>query len=535
MLASMSRAGDPYTRRSFLGRAAAAAAVPGAVAVAASCGGPPAARNALPRRRLAVTRHPKVAENSLPGDPNWWITTLGAPDGIVGYAGRASVLAGESAALYVSTDSREFYVRAFRMGWYRGDLARKVWQSGPVRGHRQRPAGLAGSTNTVPTNTVRTDWGASLTVPTDGWPAGSYLLRLDAESGAQRYVPLTVRSASTAGKVVIKNAVATWQAYNTWGGYDLYTGPTGGYAQRSLVVSLDRPYDREGAFLFLVYERKLINLAERMGLPLAYLSSMDLATDPDALRGASALVSPGHDEYWTPQERQHVTAARDAGMNIAFLGANAMFRRVRLAPSALGPDRQVICYKTSYQQDPLYGRDNALVTNDFRAPPDPDPESSVTGTMYEGYPAVADFVVGDPGAWPLAGTGARRGDRFAALVGIEYDRVTPGYPVERPIQVLSHSPLVCDGVASFADSAYYTHRGGAGVLNVGTMRWVESFGPPTYHWGLTRACGRFTRRVTANVLRAFADGPAAARYPAHDNLAQVHERAGDPIVSGTGL
>jgi len=67
------------------------------------------------------------------------------------------------------------------------------------------------------------------------------------------------------------------------------------------------------------------------------------------------------------------------------------------------------------------------------------------------------------------------------------------------------------------------------------MRWVESFGPPTYHWGLTRACGRFTRRVTANVLRAFADGPAAARYPAHDNLAQVHERAGDPIVSGTGL
>ena len=74
---------------------------------------------------------------------------------------------------------------------------------------------------------------------------------------------------------------------------------------------------------------------------------------------------------------------------------------------------------------------------------------------------------------------------------------------------------------SYADSAYYTHRSGAGVFNAGTMRWVESFGPPTYGWGITRKCGRFTRRVTANVLRAFADGPAAravprARQPARD-------------------
>ena len=68
-----------------------------------------------------------------------------------------------------------------------------------------------------------------MTVPTDGWPAGSYLLRLDAHSGAQRYVPLTIRSSDTAGKVVLKNCVATWQAYNTWGGYDLYKGPDGSY------------------------------------------------------------------------------------------------------------------------------------------------------------------------------------------------------------------------------------------------------------------------------------------------------------------
>ena len=167
-------------------------------------------------------------------------------------------------------------------------------------------------------------------------------------------------------------------------------------------------------------------------------------------------------------------------MNLAFLGANAMFRRTRLAPSPLGPNRQVICYKTSYQQDPMYGKHDQLVTSDWREPPHADPESSLIGTLYEGYPAISDFVVYAPHAWMFARHRGAQGQQFGTLIGIEYDRVTPGYPVQRPIQVLSHSPLVCKGVHSFADSAYYTHRGGAGVFNAGTMRWVESFGrPPT--------------------------------------------------------
>jgi outer membrane lipoprotein-sorting protein len=520
--------GESPTRRVFLRRAASAAAiaaVPGAVA--AGCGGA-GSQARLAAHRAAARR---VPENSLPGDPNWWISKLGAPDEVMGYAGQSSVLPGRPVDLYVSTTAREFKVVAFRVGWYNGDLARRVWESGPVRGRRQKPAGF-----TEKTSTVTTDWGTSVTVPTDGWPAGSYLLRLDAHSGAQRYIPLTIRSPHTAGKVVLKNCVATWQAYNTWGGYDLYKGPDGSYGTRSLAVSLDRPYDQEGAYLFLVYERKLINLAERLGLPLAYLTSMDIASDPHALDGASALASLGHDEYWSPPERAAVTAARDAGVNLAFLGANAMFRRTRLEPTPLGADRLVICYKTSYLQDPMYGRDNALVTNNaWREPPDPDPESSVIGTLYESYPTVADYVVAAPDAWMFAGTGARKGTRFASLVGIEYDRVNPGYPVQRPIQVLSHSPLTCNGVNSYADSAYYTHRSGAGVFNAGTMRWVESFGPPLYHWGITKACGTFTRRVTANVLRAFADGPAAAKYPAHDNLDAMHEWPGDPISAGHNL
>ena len=477
-----------------------------------------------PRRRT-------VSENSRAGDPHWRIRRRGDPDAMLGYAGQASVLPGESITLFASTTARSFTVTAFRMGWYGGDEARLVWKSGTVPGHRQRAASLI-----EPTRTVEARWGPSLTIPTHDWPEGSYLLRMDSEAGAQRYVPVTVRSARTAGKIVIKNCVATWQAYNTWGGYDLYHGPAGpaDYSNRSLAVSLDRPYDASGAYMFLWHEQKFITLAERSGLDLAYITSMDIESDPQQLDGASALFSLGHDEYWSPPERAHVTAARDAGTNLAFLGANCCFRRTRIASTQLGPGRLVICYKTSYLQDPMYGKDNALVTSDWREPPHQDPESSLIGTLYESNPVDAAYVVATPDAWMFRDTGVTKGTSFTGLVGIEYDRVNPDSAVQRPIEILSHSPLTCRGVNSYADSAYYTHSGGAGVFNSGTMRWVASMGN-LRAFGLNAGTARFTKRVTANLLHAFADGPAAARYPARDNLAAMQEWAGDPIAAQHNL
>jgi hypothetical protein len=523
MLSAMIRHGSGSggtSRRAFLGLSAA-----GAVAAASGCSsGSSGSAGSGPTPRARAARR-KVAENALPGDPHWEIRHLGTANAITGYAGAASVLTGQSFPLSVSTASRGFRVRAFRLGWYRGDGARQVWQSGPLRGRRQNPPGVSAGTNTV-----QTAWDPVLEVPTDDWPAGAYLLRLDADSGAQRYVPITVRSASTAGRVVLKSCVSTWQAYNTWGGYDLYKGADGSYGNRSLAVSLDRPYDLNGADMFLTYERNVVKLAEALGLPLAYATGMDIAADPHLLDGASALISPGHDEYWTPSERAHVTAARDAGVNLAFLGANAMFRRIRLDADG----RLVVCYKTSYTEDPEYGKDNALVTSDWREPPVPDPESSLIGTIYEGYPANAAYQVATPDSWLFAGTGVAEGARFANLVGVEYDRVNPAYPVPRPIQVLSHSPLVCQGARSFGDSAYYTHSGGAGVFNSGTMRWVEAIYGDRPH-GIGGRTPAFVKQVTTNLLRAFADGPAAARYPAHDNLDAMHEYVGDPIGNPANL
>src|ERR1700737_3134659 len=149
------------------------------------------------------------------------------------------------------------------------------------------------------------------------------------------------------------HGVATWQAYNLWGGYSLYQGSNGAYATRSYEVSFARPYDDGGAEKFLVYERAAVTLAERLRLPVAYTTGLDVHQDPKVLDGARAVFSLGHDEYWTPEQRQYVTQARDAGVNLAFLGANTCYRRIRFGASPTGANRTVLCYKTAYQEDPL--------------------------------------------------------------------------------------------------------------------------------------------------------------------------------------
>ncbi|MFK0196814.1 N,N-dimethylformamidase beta subunit family domain-containing protein [Streptomyces lavendulae] len=463
------------------------------------------------------------AENARPGNADWHVTKAGPARAIEGFADRVSVLPGESFGLHVSTTAPRFTVSAYRMGWYGGARARLVWRSEALPGVRQPE-----HTVEPGTRMVRTRWPRTASVDTKGWPEGCYLLRLDAQGGeGQRFVPVTVRSAATAGRTVIVNAVATWQAYNRWGGYGSYDGPSGGYASRSLAVTFDRPYEYDdGAGLFLVYEAPLVALAEWLGIPLAYATTTDVAREKRLLEGASAVLSPGHDEYWSPEQRAHFTAARDAGTNIAVLGANCCFRRIRLEASDLGPDRTVVCYKSSYDQDPGFKRGHPA-TVDFRSPPAADPESSLLGVIYDGYPVDAPYVVTNPGHWLFEGTGAKAGDSFAHLVGVEYDKVNTGFPTPRPIEILAHSPVVCEGRPSHQDSAYYTVPSGAGVFATGTMRWVEALdasgdGRSGANHGLDARAGALTTRVTENLLRAFAAGPAGRSRPARDNVKEVY-------------
>ncbi|MEU5717647.1 N,N-dimethylformamidase beta subunit family domain-containing protein [Streptomyces sp. NPDC020403] len=68
---------------------------------------------------------------------------------------------------------------------------------------------------------------------------------------------------------------------------------------------------------------------------------------------------------------------------------NTCFRRIRLESGPGGEGRTVVCYKSDYQDDPLYPHRPALVTTDFRSAPAAAPESLVTGVLHDGYPTDA--------------------------------------------------------------------------------------------------------------------------------------------------
>jgi hypothetical protein len=498
------------------------AIIAGAAVLAAGCTGSAGPARPGGTGAPAATTAPALpfpaAENQQPGTSAWKISRHAATAGIEGYADHVSVLPGQPFRLFVSTTAASYRVQAFRMGWYAGQQGRLVWSSGSSPGHAQAAARFTASTRTI-----TAPWQPSLTVPTTGWPEGDYLLKLAASSGAEHFVPVTVRSASTAGKVVLLNGVTTWQAYNLWGGYDLYAGP-GGFPDRSYAVSFDRPYALNGANMFLYYDQPAVAIAERSGVPLAYETDVDINNDPGLLAGARAVISLGHDEYYSQAMRTALTSARDGGTNIAFLGANAAYRHIRFGSTSLGADRLVICYKDA-AIDPMDTVNKSLTTQDWRDPPDPRPESVLTGDFYECNPVSDPYVVYDPSSWIYAGTGVRRGTSFANLVGVEYDRVNPSVPFPRPLQVLAHSPVVCGGTASHADTSYYTVPSGAGVIDVGTMRWVCAL-TSTCGQGVTPAAESFTDVATANILRAFAAGPAGRAHPAQDNLAALHLSAG---------
>ena len=454
-----------------------------------------------------------VQENARPGTSDWRLTPSPGKGMIEGYADRVSAQQGDRVTLYVSTDAPTFTVEAYRIGYYGGLGGRLLWKSAEVQGVKQ-----AKPDRDSKTNMIDAQWAPSLTVPlTAAWPQGDYLFKLVASNGHQQYVPLTIRDDRSTAAFVVQNAVTTWQAYNLWGGYSLYEGKNGSggsdYEHRSRVVSFDRPYQLGGGSQdFVGSELPMVSMVESLGLDVTYWTDVDLHERGSLLGQHKALLSLSHDEYWSRTMRDNARAGRDRGLNIAFFGANAIYRHIRFEPSGLGPDRHQVDYKVA-REDPLFGTENKEVTSDWRAFPVSEPESTLIGNFYECNPVKADMVVADDAAWVFAGTGLTSGDRLHQVVGSEYDRYDPTVPGPKNVQILTHSPLRCHGKASYSDMTYYTAPSGAGVLATGTNNWIVKMSedcPPT----ATYTCPKDALiKVTTNVLNAFGVGPAGLAHP----------------------
>lgn len=473
----------------------------------------------LPRAQAdaEATEAPEPEPEPTPeprGTEDWRVSRTSFRGEVAAYTTHASGVPGTRVGLKVSTTEGGWEAAAFRIGSYEGGTGAFVWESGFRRG-RQQPAPRWSS---YERRTVVAPWTRDLTVDTSTWTPGFYVFRLRTDTGWETQVPYVVTSESARGTVALVAPITTWQAYNEWGGYSLYAGANGDAPSHA--VSFDRPYNgATGANDYRTAAIPVVVRAEQAGVPLSYFTNVDLHTTPGALAGARGYVSMGHDEYWTNTMRDVVLGARDAGTNLAFLGANTMYWRIRLEPGAEGPARVVVGYRHSAHLDPLYAQGSVDATALFREPPVPRPEHDLLGMQYECYPVDTDYVIASPGWWGFRGTGVRRGTHVHGLVGPEADRVYPDERLPRPLQVLSHSPYSCRGVTTSTQSVYYTAGSGAGVFAAGTLRWgcamVDRCERP-----LGAATREFTRTVTGTLVTEFVRGPVGARHPARDNVAQ---------------
>jgi len=483
-----------------------------------------------------------AAENRRAGTSAWRIDTpvprasdQPRPGWIEGYADTTSARHGEDVTLRVSCNSGSWHAEAYRMGWYGGELGRLVWTSDEI----PTPWQFVVSRD-KDTKMTRAEWTPSLTIPiTDEWPPGSYLIKLVSDVGEAHYVPLTVRDDSAVGSLAVISAVTTWQAYNPWGGcslYRCYDGPG-----RSTVVSFDRPYAATynwGSADYLTHELPLIALIEELGIDTAYITNIDLHTsgsgDGDeldsVLDGRTALLSVGHDEYYSTPMRETLERARDRGINLAFFGANAVYRHIRLEPNTEGRTlRQMPNYRRA-DDDPITEDDPMQSTVQWRNPPLRRPESALIGVQYFAAGVKTSLRVVNPTNWVFEGVKVRNGTRFKRLVSIEADGLGLAEHEPEGLEVLAANPVkFVDGLYDHA-MTYYSAASGAGVFATGTIAWILALDEAEWNDQKTT---EFVRGVTTNVLRAFAAGPAGRVHPSKANARRFRNSVRPPEAAET--
>ena len=379
---------------------------------------------ALVAPAVAAVSNAIVAENQKPGTRDWLLTkvdTVLAGKNILGedsphyvrskkieaYASQTSYAAGETVALFVSTDpASDFQVDVYRLGFYQGHGGRHMLNAGPIAGKAQ-PTPKDGERNLQECN-----WGKSyeFVIPRE-WISGVYLAKLTRTAdGFQTYAIFVVKDNRKAD-FNFQVSDLSWQAYNRWPAwrslYDfkgtLWT-TTGGD-----IVGFDRPYGfyynllpsgpnelTNGSGEFLLWEFPLAFWMEEQGYDVTYTSTLDTHGDAEGLLRTKAFLSVGHDEYWTRQMYDNMSRARDAGVNLLFLSGNAVDGEVFLSTSSDGRPNRVL------------GR--AKWFND---------EYKLMGASSYGV-GIGDWVVTAPDHWLYAGTDLKKGDTIESLVGWEY-------------------------------------------------------------------------------------------------------------------
>lgn len=249
-------------------------------------------------------------------------------------------------------------------------------------------------------------------------------------------------------------------------------------------MSFDRPLAHARSQTAFEWEYPFVRFVEREGYDVSYATDVDVDTDPGELQRHRLVIAAGHSEYWTMSERGAYDGARDAGVNLVFLGANTGYAQVRYEDSK----RTLVIYR-SFANDPVTDRAQATVT--FRELGAARRECYLVGVAYQGGLLGPDETAPDYIAtyatathpW-FVDTGIGPGTRLQGVVGYEWDSTVPGCTPERAT-VLFRLAGGSGGPRSRldrpAESVVYTTAAGSRVFSTGTLGLIQrldDFGHP---------------------------------------------------------
>ncbi|HWD81218.1 MAG TPA: N,N-dimethylformamidase beta subunit family domain-containing protein [Kribbella sp.] len=349
-----------------------------------------------------------AAENAKTGTGDWVITTAANPD-LAAYLTKVSATCGDTVDLKV-TSGNDVSVVAYRMGYYGGLGARAIWRADGVPTVVQPKPTTGGLTaDGKPLNmTSAADWTKTLSIPIGkDWIPGTYLIKV-IDGTSATYAPLTVRDdTGTKHALLIQQATATWQAYNSYGGVSFYTSLSAGSGR----LTFDRPYNEgQGSGQYLTLEQGLVFWAESKGLDVTYWTDNDLDQYGGQVKDrASTLFLPGHDEYYSLRMRAAISQAIARGVNVANLGANTAYRLITFTDESRRSwdiDRYTDGYNSTtwryqgdaYASQPLLGADYicAVTAGDLTTTSGWFFNGVATGTKLTG------FIAGEvDDVWPL--------------------------------------------------------------------------------------------------------------------------------------
>ena len=444
--------------------------------------------------------NPISCENSKPGSPpSEWQVGNGADPSIQGFATQMSVAPGQAINFKIKTDASAYRIDIYRLGYYDGDGARKWATITPSAALPQtQPACLFNSTTRL---TDCGNWAvsASWTVPTTAVSGIYTAVMTRTDNNHQNQIPFVVRNDSSHSDILFQTSDETWQAYNAYGGYSLYS-PS--FAERAYKVSYNRPIQAGGNDMLFDAEYAMLRWLEKNGYDVSYFSGADTARFGSELLNHRVFLSVGHDEYWAGEQRASVEAARAAGVNLGFFSGNEMFWKTRWESSIDGsstPFRTMVCYKETLDGakiDPSPQWTGTWRDPRFSPPSDGGrPENAVTGTLYavNGYRTDSLMVPASYGnlrLWrntAIASLAPGTSYQFApGTLGYEWDQDTdngfrPAGLIDLSSTTVTVPALLQDyGGAYAAGTAthsltMYRAASGALVFGAGTVQWA---------WGL---------------------------------------------------